>query len=328
MPLKSKRKSSKATAEEDEPLPPPPETQHKPPPQPPLPSQQELAFHTQLAHGSPTKKIKDFSNVRELYQRIADAFGISSTDVIFCTLNTHKIDMSRLLGGQIGLEDFIYAHVKGQTKEITLTKTDSSLGLTITDNGAGHAFIKRIREGSVMSVIQEVKIGDMIESVDGRNMVGARHFEVAKFLKELPQYTTFNVRLIEARAAFQEIGPRSQRGSKGNALSEENQGELEDKVGSGKATLRLKQNGPAVVEEVSNSSWQVKAAEKIDDLLESFMGIRDMELATSMVEVGSNKTSVDDYALAMDTSLGEFEFPDDFLIDCWKAIESSKQGNT
>ena len=81
MPLKSKRKSSKATAEEDEPLPPPPETQHKPPPQPPLPSQQELAFHTQLAHGSPTKKIKDFSNVRELYQRIADAFGISSTDV-------------------------------------------------------------------------------------------------------------------------------------------------------------------------------------------------------------------------------------------------------
>ena len=112
--------------------------------------------------------------------------------------------MSRLLGGQIGLEDFIYAHIKGHLKEITVTKTDSSLGLTITDNGAGYAFIKRIREGSVMSVIPDVKIGDMIEMVDGRSMVGARHFEVAKFLKELPQYTTFNIRLIEARATFRE----------------------------------------------------------------------------------------------------------------------------
>ena len=33
--------------------------------------------------------------------------------ILFCTLNTHKIDMKRLLGGQIGLEDFIFAHRKG-----------------------------------------------------------------------------------------------------------------------------------------------------------------------------------------------------------------------
>lgn len=29
-------------------------------------------------------------------------------------------------------------------------KKEESLGLTITDNGAGYSFIKRIREGSVM----------------------------------------------------------------------------------------------------------------------------------------------------------------------------------
>ena len=34
--------------------------------------------------------------------------------ILFCTLNTHKIDMNRLLGGQIGLDDFIFAHRKGQ----------------------------------------------------------------------------------------------------------------------------------------------------------------------------------------------------------------------
>jgi hypothetical protein len=45
--------------------------------------------------------------------------------------------MSKLLGGQIGLDDFIFAHVKGQTKEIDIVKSEAALGLTITDNGAG-----------------------------------------------------------------------------------------------------------------------------------------------------------------------------------------------
>uniref|UniRef100_A0A8C0GSY9 GIPC1-3 GH1 domain-containing protein n=1 Tax=Chelonoidis abingdonii TaxID=106734 RepID=A0A8C0GSY9_CHEAB len=61
---------------------------------------------------------------------------------IFCTLNTHKIDMDNLLGGQIGLEDFIFAHVKGPKKEVDVLKSEDSLGLTITDNGTGYAFIK------------------------------------------------------------------------------------------------------------------------------------------------------------------------------------------
>ncbi|CAF4953042.1 unnamed protein product, partial [Rotaria socialis] len=52
-------------------------------------------------------------NVRELYQKIADCFEIPVPTILFCTLNTHKIDMSQLLGGQIGLTDFIFAHVKG-----------------------------------------------------------------------------------------------------------------------------------------------------------------------------------------------------------------------
>lgn len=62
--------------------------------------------------------------------------------VMFCTLNTHKVDMDKLLGGQIGLEDFIFAHIKGQRKEIEVYKGEDALGLTITDNGAGYAFIK------------------------------------------------------------------------------------------------------------------------------------------------------------------------------------------
>jgi len=62
--------------------------------------------------------------------------------ILFCTLNTHKVDMSRLLGGQLGLDDFIFAHIRGQPKVVDIVKSEESLGLTITDNGAGIAFIK------------------------------------------------------------------------------------------------------------------------------------------------------------------------------------------
>lgn len=47
--------------------------------------------------------------------------------------------MSKLLGGQIGLDDFIFAHRKGRPKEIEIIKCEDALGLTITDNGVGLA---------------------------------------------------------------------------------------------------------------------------------------------------------------------------------------------
>jgi len=50
--------------------------------------------------------------------------------------------MSRLLGGQLGLDDFIFAHISGQPKVVDIVKSEDALGLTITDNGAGLAFIK------------------------------------------------------------------------------------------------------------------------------------------------------------------------------------------
>ena len=40
-----------------------------------------LVFHTQLAHGSPTGRIEGFTNVKELYAKIAEVFGISPTEV-------------------------------------------------------------------------------------------------------------------------------------------------------------------------------------------------------------------------------------------------------
>lgn len=111
---------------------------------------------------------------------------LSELQILFCTLNSHKLDMTKLLGGQIGLDDFIFAHIKGRPKEIDIIKSEDALGLTITDNGAGYSFIKRIKEGSIIDSIPHIKVGDHIEKLGDVNVVSKRHFEVARMLKEIP----------------------------------------------------------------------------------------------------------------------------------------------
>ncbi|KAK3546236.1 hypothetical protein QTP70_025181 [Hemibagrus guttatus] len=282
---------------------------------PPANLRPKLVFHTQLAHGSPTGRIEGFGNVKELYAKIAEAFNLSTTEILFCTLNTHKIDMEKLLGGQIGLEDFIFAHVKGIKKEVEVYKAEDALGLTITDNGAGYAFIKRIKEGSVADGVKVICVGDHIECINGKNIVGTRHYEVARMLKDLPKNETFKLKLVEPMKAFEMLEPRS-KGSRPQG---------ENRIGTGRETLRLRSKGPATVEEMP-TEFEEKAVKKVDDLLESYMGIRDTELAATMVEVGRDKVNPDEFAEALDQALGDFAFPDEFVFDVWGAIGDAKQG--
>ncbi|XP_055738384.1 PDZ domain-containing protein GIPC1-like [Salvelinus fontinalis] len=284
-------------------------------PPPPANLRPKLVFHTQLAHGSPTGRIEGFTNVKELYGKIADTFNLSPPEILFCTLNTHKIDMEKLLGGQIGLEDFIFAHIKGIKKEVEVFKSEEALGLTITDNGAGYAFIKRIKEGSVVDNVKVISVGDHIECINGKNIVGTRHYEVARMLKELPKEQKFTLKLVEPMKAFEMLEPRS-KGVKPDS---------DNKLGTGRGTLRLRAKGPATVEEMP-TEFEEKAVKKVDDLLESYMGIRDTELAATMVEVGRDKKNPDEFAMALDEALGDFAFPDEFVFDVWGAIGDAKQG--
>ncbi|ELU13213.1 hypothetical protein CAPTEDRAFT_187892 [Capitella teleta] len=274
----------------------------------------KLVFHCQQAHGSPTGVIYGFTNVKELYQRIAECYDMEASQILFCTLNTHKVDMSKLLGGQIGLEDFIFAHIKGQPKVVDIEKTEDALGLTITDNGAGYAFIKRIKEGSIMDGIEGICVGDHIEKINDVSLVGSRHFEVAKMLKEITKGSTFSMRIVEPiKAGFYNVAPHGGGNSKKGGL------------GTGRETLRLRSKGPATVE-VDDGVVDV-ATEKINNLLESFMGINDTELAQTIWEIGNEKNNPHDFAVAMDESdLGAFGFTDDFIFDLWGALNDAKQG--
>lgn len=275
----------------------------------------QLIFHCQLAHGSPTGLITGFSSVRELYQKIAECYDFPVDEILFCTLNSHKVDMTKLLGGQIGLDDFIFAHRKGRPKEIEIIKSEDALGLTITDNGAGYAFIKRIKEGSIIDKIPHIMVGDHIEKLNDVIVVGKRHYEVARLLKDIPTGSTFTLRLVEPmKSGFQGIGPRS--GTKGSKKG----------YGSGKETLRFKANGDAAIEDKHDESTET-AIDSINSLLDSFMGINDTELATQIWDLGSDKTNSMDFAEAIDNSdLEAFGFTDDFIIELWGAITDARQG--
>lgn len=66
-----------------------------------------------------------------------------------------------------------------------------------------HRFpLQRIREGSIIHQIQVINVGDMIESINGQTLIGCRHYEVAKMLKELPKGKTFFLKLVEPLKAF------------------------------------------------------------------------------------------------------------------------------
>lgn len=51
-------------------------------------------------------------------------------------------------------------------------------------------------------------VGDHVESINGRHIVGTRHYEVARMLKELPKDKPFTLKLIEPMKAFGELMSR------------------------------------------------------------------------------------------------------------------------
>lgn len=120
---------------------------------------------------------------------------------MYCTLDTPQVDMTKLLGNQLAFNHVIYAHTRGQTKEMRFMKSAEALGLTVSDNKAGGVFIKRISENGVLAkVLREqpncICPGDLIECINGRSFINSRHMDVVKYLKELPLQSKIVLRLI------------------------------------------------------------------------------------------------------------------------------------
>lgn len=67
--------------------------------------------------------------------------------------------------------------------------------------------------------------------------------------------------------------------------------------------------------------------EKINNILENFMGINDSDLATQIWEKSDGKLNSMEFAEAIDNSdLEEFGFTDDLIIEIWGAITDARSG--
>ncbi|CAD5231576.1 unnamed protein product [Bursaphelenchus xylophilus] len=289
-------------------------------PQPPnpfkllAPDPNKLVFECQLAHGSKTVKITNVSGLSDMYKAIADQFpDISAEDILFCTVNTHKVDMDRLLSSNLAMDDFIFAHVKGQKKEVTFVKKAGVLGLTVTDNSNGLTFIKRILPDSVCATVQPaIDIGDHIEKINGESVIGKRHFQVARILRALPIGTQLTLRLVSPfkngfsfLAARSEVRPRASQD-----------------VGDGCQTLRFFANGQSTVQEAPNKVLLAK----INKVFEEYLGVNDDELALSIWELGrgcGDLMEMEDKLRASE-DLSAFSFPDELIFDMWGIVDDHK----
>ncbi|KAK5970647.1 PDZ domain-containing protein [Trichostrongylus colubriformis] len=267
----------------------------------------KLKFCCQLAHGSPTAIISNFTSVDELFQSIADCFNISPDDIIFCTINTFKPDMNKLFAGTLEYSDMLFAHVKGQAVEVELTKSEALFGLTVSDNGRCRSFIKRMKDNSIASRARPaLAIGQLIEKIDGINVTGMRHYEVVRILRNMPVGKTFTLRVVSPKqSGFQQIAPRSLTTHK-------------QSINDGMRTLRFKANGGVVIEEGAVDKVMI---DRLNDILDSYLGVQDDQMAQALWDLAMTCETLPQMNKAVrESELSVFDFPEELVFDMWGVV--------
>ncbi|CAI4228900.1 unnamed protein product [Auanema sp. JU1783] len=271
-------------------------------------------INCQLAHGSPTVVIRDYQSVPELYKKIAQAFDISSDDIIFCTVNTFKPDMEHLFTSCIMNDDFLYVHVAGQACELEVEKTQNSLGMTIAENAVSRCFIKTIAESSVLDKLRpNISIGQLIQKINGVDVIGLRHYEITRMLRLIPVGTNFTITLVSPLQYHMGVlQPRS-------AIKKMKEPE------DGTQSIRMKPDGGVVIEEVGkNDLWIAK----MNELLEAHLGIHDDQLAMAILELAKKSNEITDLSDKVNESdLAPLNFPKSFLNNVWTLYNEHKPSN-
>ncbi|CAI2731951.1 unnamed protein product [Schistosoma spindalis] len=268
----------------------------------PLP---DYHFFCQLAHGSPTGIIHGFTTVRQLHTKISECFDINPSQIMYCTRNTHKLDMDKLLSYEIGLNDFLFAHIKGQPKEIKIRKT---------------IIIKRIKPGGFMDKVSKtcnglIQPGDQIEKIDNISFNGRRHYHVASYLQSIPIQNVFCLRLISPeRCPMYMISSRS----KGR----------NSHVGSGKRTIRFKQDGN--LEENEIVDVEIEGIHRINEILGDSLGFEDNELAFYIYKLAKSSLNPNDLEqhINKNNKLFEFILPKTLIHLLWKTAHFNKSFNS
>jgi hypothetical protein len=97
-----------------------------------------------------------------------------------------------------------------------------------------------------------------------------------------------------------------------------------DSPSSGKETLRIRNRSIPRANETQSIVGDKKALERINSILEQFVGIADDELALSIWEVGQSQRNPHDFLIALrNGELSVFEFNQDLIFDLWGAVHDT-----
>lgn len=312
-----------------------------------------MEFNCRLAHqDGPTKRLTNFNSIKELYNKVSSSFSVPTDEILYCTLNTLNFrDMNSLLGNYLSSGDLIVVHLRGQARDLSIRKTQEYLGLTITDNGNGRAFVKKVASEDA-DVERLVQPGDHIAAINAESTVGWRHYQVAKAIRDVPLNTQFTIKLIEPlhskdiMASKDLICKSSTEQSSGQnvplfnaTINDSNQkvpgdthmdSSFDSLINSSLPIDRLLSKGAlgkpnatdAEDSPIDNESSNIYklTIDKINSTLESFLGINDNLLAIQIYRTArENKDDYDQFVAAVKNSeLSAFNFSEDIKSHLWR----------
>lgn len=264
--------------------------------------------------------------------------------------------MDSTLGNYLSSSDLIVVHLCGKSKDLTMRKTQDYLGLTITDNGQGRAFVKKVKSDDE-NVDKLIKPGDHIAAINSESTLGMRHYEVAKAIRDIPLHSNFIIRLVEpqhqdcylaeeAREREHTNNNDSQKPLVEHGKSDINSNDsdlsyVDDLINSSLPIDQLLAKRSAPQGEADKGDQQIKnkpqqgdnhhdnyklTIDKINSILESFLGINDNLLAIKIYRLAhENRHSYGQFSGAIQTSeLNVFNFDDDiqnYLWNCATGLE-------
>ncbi|GMS88434.1 hypothetical protein PENTCL1PPCAC_10609, partial [Pristionchus entomophagus] len=267
-------------------------------------------FSIQLAHSSDMRTIPAFDSLPDLYRTVKKLFP-DEADVLYCTINSPKVDMYHLLSSSLGLGDVIFVHLVGETTTKKFTKTENNIGLTITDNGAGRAFIKRVRDGSI-GEREGLSMGQQIARINGEDMNGCRHYDVARVLRNIEEGREVDLELISPlQSGFSFIAPRTNVKTAAKPIE------------NGGMTLRLKAQGPSVIQSAPPDAALLAG---VNVIFENYLGVNDDQLAALVAEMAMASQSFQELGEKVKNSeLAVFQLPDEFIFDIWGVLSDVRR---
>lgn len=250
--------------------------------------------------------------------------------------------MNSLLGNYLSIGDLIVVHICGETKDVSFKKKFEFLGLTITDNGFGRAFVKRVNSQD-KEICNSIKPGQHIIAINSESTVGLRHFEVARALREVPTDSEISLRLVEPMFSQENedddqlitlIRNEDSEADK-SMIRLNNYNSKLDSQSTAASTRNDSTDSPS--DELINSSLPIDQLlrntgspsvnqaiykhiiEDINSILESFLGIHDTTLAIQIYRLSrENKDSFESFVRALRSSeLSVFKFGPDTEKSLW-----------